>query len=331
MTFNLFVNATESFSWIPSPSSRGSSDILQSCLITIGLCVWTAVHLNIPENDRPSILWVSSQSWRKVYWLLIGLVAPEVLIYTAWMQRAEAKRFMDYYNLNIARTPVERNSSIAQRCLQGVQRLRRNIVGNLHLGPLQIPSSLTTNVCQSCFGYRNSPSEDEKASHQTLGDRSNSVTEPWTLTQGFYAQMGGFVLDTTGACPDVVPPDRSVLTFASFREVIDAANKNRKASTGSPDSNIVASSRIASSSNRPTNDNAEEPPHNHARESGSVSDNRIDSDRSRGTQGSYSISDSKGQLGNSILRCIMNVSEKDIKDKNKADRLAKTLVCVQAL
>lgn len=98
MENQVFGNVTTAFSWLPNPTTRGSSDILQSCLITIGLCVWTAVHLNIPEDGKPEVLWISYQTWRKCGWVLIGLFAPELLIYTAWWQRAQARQFCDVYN-----------------------------------------------------------------------------------------------------------------------------------------------------------------------------------------------------------------------------------------
>lgn len=83
MVFNIFANTTDTVSWVANPHTRGTSNILQSCLITTSLCVWTAVHLNIPEQDDPSFLWISYQTWRKLGWLIIGLLAPEMLVYAA--------------------------------------------------------------------------------------------------------------------------------------------------------------------------------------------------------------------------------------------------------
>ena len=98
MVFNIFSNTTDTISWIPNPHTRGTSNILQSCLTTTSLCVWTAVHLNIPEHDKPTYLRLSYQTWRKFAWLIIGLLAPKMLVYTAWHQRSEAKKFMEEYN-----------------------------------------------------------------------------------------------------------------------------------------------------------------------------------------------------------------------------------------
>jgi hypothetical protein len=101
MIFNAFGNSTETVSFIPNPRTRGTVNILQSCLITTSLCVWTAVHLNLPAHNDSTFLWLSVQTWRKIKWLLIGLLAPEMLVYTAWYQRSEAKRFKEEYNEQI--------------------------------------------------------------------------------------------------------------------------------------------------------------------------------------------------------------------------------------
>lgn len=62
--------------WQPEPTFRGTYSTLSSCLLTMGLCVWTAVHLNIPEHGHKGF--VNPQLRRKFMWLFIGLFAPEV-------------------------------------------------------------------------------------------------------------------------------------------------------------------------------------------------------------------------------------------------------------
>lgn len=63
------------------------------------------MHLNIPEHDNPTFLGLSYQTWRKFGWLLIGLLAPEMLVYTAWYQRSEAKNFVEEYNRYFGLSP----------------------------------------------------------------------------------------------------------------------------------------------------------------------------------------------------------------------------------
>ena len=60
--------------WRPEPQYRGTYGILSTCLVTMGLCIWTAVHLNIREHKG---FWV--QMGRKIGWLVTGLFAPEMV------------------------------------------------------------------------------------------------------------------------------------------------------------------------------------------------------------------------------------------------------------
>lgn len=54
------------------------------------LCVWTSVHLNIPDHNggtRQKLL-------RKPGWLLLALLAPELVAWNAWEQRQMAQELM---------------------------------------------------------------------------------------------------------------------------------------------------------------------------------------------------------------------------------------------
>jgi hypothetical protein len=80
-------NSTQSAYWHPVPTYRGTYNILSACLVTIGLCVWSALHLNVPKNGEASIQW-----WRKVKWLFVGLFAPELVALTAFRQHRAARK-----------------------------------------------------------------------------------------------------------------------------------------------------------------------------------------------------------------------------------------------
>ena len=60
--------------WHPEPLRRGTFSILASCAITLSLCLWTSLHLNIPEDGK-----AGHQKWRKTKWLFLGLIAPEMV------------------------------------------------------------------------------------------------------------------------------------------------------------------------------------------------------------------------------------------------------------
>ena len=79
MSSLLFGNGTDIVHWRSSPNTRSTLDILSTCIITLLLCVWTAVHLNI---SQPASVW--RPRLRKFGWLVLALLAPEIVVYTAW-------------------------------------------------------------------------------------------------------------------------------------------------------------------------------------------------------------------------------------------------------
>ena len=82
MSSLLFGNATNTVHWKSSHTTRSTFDILSTCIITMLLCVWTAVHLNVSPLEtvwRPRL--------RKVGWLVLALLAPEMVAYIAWYVR----------------------------------------------------------------------------------------------------------------------------------------------------------------------------------------------------------------------------------------------------
>ena len=72
----IFGNASTSrpATWKPEPYERGTFGILSTCIITLGLCVWTAIHLNVPARNGQL-----QQFLRKVAWMVFGFLAPELV------------------------------------------------------------------------------------------------------------------------------------------------------------------------------------------------------------------------------------------------------------
>ena len=73
--------------WVLSSEIRGTSSILWSCLVTLVACIYTALHLNVPDKQGRR-----AQLFAKANWVLSALLAPEVLIYVALNQFLEARR-----------------------------------------------------------------------------------------------------------------------------------------------------------------------------------------------------------------------------------------------
>jgi hypothetical protein len=68
--------------WVADPTGRGTWSLLYSCLFTLLLCVYTAIHMNVPPpNDTKLTFWL-----RKTKWVAIAIFAPELVVYTAFEQ-----------------------------------------------------------------------------------------------------------------------------------------------------------------------------------------------------------------------------------------------------
>ncbi|CAG8962327.1 hypothetical protein HYFRA_00005382 [Hymenoscyphus fraxineus] len=79
--------------FVHEPTRRGTVSLATTCITTISLCVWTAVHLNIPV---PGCYGSLQQKLRKVFLFCVGFLAPEVVAYTAWKQRITAEKILEH-------------------------------------------------------------------------------------------------------------------------------------------------------------------------------------------------------------------------------------------
>ncbi|KAN0091647.1 hypothetical protein V8E51_017494 [Hyaloscypha variabilis] len=73
--------------FVSSPDTRGTLDILWSCLFTIIACTLTIQHLNVPEQRegrdpgwRGDLKWSLRDTLRSLKWMLITVLAPEILV-----------------------------------------------------------------------------------------------------------------------------------------------------------------------------------------------------------------------------------------------------------
>ncbi|KAH5025437.1 hypothetical protein HBI82_185340 [Parastagonospora nodorum] len=162
-------SSNETLLWGAEPRFRGTYSILSSCIITIGLCVWTAVHLNVPEHGK-----VMPQFLRKVKWLAVGLFAPELVAWTAFQQRREAQMICDVLRDCFAQPPL--------------------------------PSTLRTVWCKlrtalnwSMVWKQDSIQETTYAEMLHAEEGRPCEHYPFTLIHGHYIAMGGLAVDTAGA------------------------------------------------------------------------------------------------------------------------------------
>jgi hypothetical protein len=74
------------YSWVEEPKQRGTFGILSLCLTTMIIYVWSAVHMNIPHTRHSS----TRRFLTRVFWMLIALIVPEVLLFLATNERIQA-------------------------------------------------------------------------------------------------------------------------------------------------------------------------------------------------------------------------------------------------
>jgi hypothetical protein len=204
--------------WHSGQDRRGSFNILSSCIITLGLCIWTAVHLNLPPYEAHRNFkfwdprrWLKRQLIWKCGWLVIGLLAPEMvgvpdrnvkqllmaasqIAFTAWVQRRDAhaltKKVNDALKGHGVWDPKQTSSSIP------------NIPEDIEHGAV--------NKNEKARNDNIEPDADEEG--PTLIPRKFE----WTHVHSFMAVMGGFVVDTTELDEDeqYLPGSRTRITLA---------------------------------------------------------------------------------------------------------------------
>jgi len=103
--------------WVAGPKTRGTLSLVFSCVITLFLCVWTTVHVNIepPENEfNPTLArfipikalktnnkllkFLAKRSIRKLGWGCVTLIVPEGVMAIAAYERKVASLLRDEVN-----------------------------------------------------------------------------------------------------------------------------------------------------------------------------------------------------------------------------------------
>lgn len=81
------ASGTQMVGYVNDPSGRGTPSLVLSCLLTLVLCVWSALHLNVPPLGRTRRQIV----WTNIIWITAGIYCPELVVFTAWRQWSSAR------------------------------------------------------------------------------------------------------------------------------------------------------------------------------------------------------------------------------------------------
>lgn len=158
--------------WEPDPAdARGTWSILSTCIITLALCVYTSLHLNIlaPKSSLTTICLM------KAKYVVFGLLAPELIVFNAWRQRTVA-------------------SSL-------VVRLRKDRGGKHPPHTIQRLRSMFRKLCESISRlWKRSTGKPVKAEVEIGLPFAATNDDPWaklTLVHAFYIVMGGYTFDVS--------------------------------------------------------------------------------------------------------------------------------------
>ena len=80
--------------WTSGPAGRGTLDIIWSCVITMFLCSWSILCLNVPgpTETRFQVL------WRKASLTALGVMCPELTFSFAYGQWLQARQSVQHFN-----------------------------------------------------------------------------------------------------------------------------------------------------------------------------------------------------------------------------------------
>lgn len=90
------MSSESTVGWVSDPNGRGTAGLVTSCILTLGLCAWSALHLNIPPKGE-----TQRQYWsRNLRWVLLGVFIPELVILAAWRQWASCRELeLELYHI----------------------------------------------------------------------------------------------------------------------------------------------------------------------------------------------------------------------------------------
>jgi len=77
--------------YVSDPEERGTASLVISCVMTVFLCAWFSLHLNLPQRLDS----VYNALLRTLKWIIAIVYAPEVVVFTAWTQWNSARILKD--------------------------------------------------------------------------------------------------------------------------------------------------------------------------------------------------------------------------------------------
>lgn len=202
--------------WVAEPKVRGTWSLLYSCVFTLILCVWTALHLNVPAQGESAFkIWL-----RKLKWVAIALFAPEIVLYTAWYQLYAAWTLYTELNWYLKSAKA---SNHPQECLITVRTYQHHEWSDT-VADVDSDTSKRDTILKRCWSWlltrywsRPSGNNDNAGNSRHFG-----------MDYCYYAVMGGFTVDLScmhDRIKVVTLSPTSLLALASRGHFFDIASE----------------------------------------------------------------------------------------------------------
>ena len=194
----------------PVNNTRSTIDLVKTCLVSLFLCSWTSIHLDIPgKSDRGRRLRTMCQ---KVQWTIAGILFPELMFWMAFVEFWEARWLC--FELEKLKEPE------SQRGRGG--DIKREAESQATITVNEIKSEITVidaptavgDVCRKCGSSKcatptSTPMDNANINHPVVESRLSRFRRqrrkyrelfklpiyPKRLEVGFYIEMGGLEID----------------------------------------------------------------------------------------------------------------------------------------
>jgi hypothetical protein len=81
------LNSKIAPAWATTSNIRSASSLLWTCVLTLAICVYTVIHINVPPPNETQCRYFL----RKTKWVVIAILAPEVALAMALQQWSAAR------------------------------------------------------------------------------------------------------------------------------------------------------------------------------------------------------------------------------------------------
>jgi hypothetical protein len=211
------TNATDNgtVGWVETPQTRGTFDLLLSCLMTLSLCAWTAYHPNVRSGASEF-----QRFKHRAFWMCVAILFPELVLYCAWSQWWTARRFLKWIN-SLGDSAHDEELAFKKHGHRWLTKKHCACCCEANGAPdreARNDSDLCLDILFSEGGPHSplqSEEEETTGTEATISDVPCIPLDPpspinpskvrrtakWTMQQAFFALSGGFAIDLSAFSP----------------------------------------------------------------------------------------------------------------------------------